>query len=66
MLKKLIQDKNEELFDDAMKKLDTKDEVVKEEIVKEKELSMETKEISREGDVGIEFNDPIMVPETIK
>ena len=66
MLKKLIQDKNEDLFDEAMKQLDIQDEVVKEEIVKEKELSMETKEISREGDVGIEFNDPIMVPETIK
>ena len=26
---------------------------------------METKEISREGDVDIEFNDPIIVPDTI-
>ena len=34
-------------------------------MVKPKELAMKTGKISREGDVSLEFNDKVMVPEGI-
>ena len=60
-IKKRMQIKKKKKAKSKKKKAEI--EVVKDE---PKELEMETKKISREGDVGLDFNDPVMVPDAIK